>query len=104
MNAPDRPQAAGDDHGECKDDHFHPDAECYRDLWRHHRTAERAQHRSEHESEREHGSDVDPEGGRSFLIEHYDSEEPPVSSIFQRPMRRSCERGGKRDQAHVVAR
>src|SRR5262245_19624647 len=25
----DRPQAAGDHHGECKNDHFHPDAECH---------------------------------------------------------------------------
>src|SRR5882724_9304170 len=45
----DRPQAADDDHGECKNDHLHPDAECHRDFWRHHRAAERAQHCSEHE-------------------------------------------------------
>src|SRR6266571_4158250 len=104
QGAIDRPQAAGDDHGECKNDHLHPDAERYRDFWRHHRTAERAQHRSEHEGEREHEGDVDPEGGRSFLIEHHDGEEAPVSGIFQRPMGRRGERGGKRYQAHVVAR
>src|SRR5262245_45046291 len=59
----DRPQAAGDHHGERKNDHFDPDAECHRDFWCHHRAAERTQHRSEHEGEREHEGDVDPEGG-----------------------------------------
>src|SRR5215510_6185668 len=63
----DRPQAAGDDHGERKNDHLHPDAECHRDLWRHHCTPERAQHRPEHEGEGEHDGDVDAEGGRGLL-------------------------------------
>src|SRR5262249_23245995 len=90
----DRPQAAGDDHGECEDDHLHSDAERHRDLWRHHRAAERAQHRSEHEGEREYDGDVDPEGGRGLLIEYHDGEEAPISRIFQRPMGHGRERGG----------
>src|SRR5215470_6654162 len=35
----DRSQAAGDHHGECKNDDLDSDAECHRDFWRHHRTA-----------------------------------------------------------------
>src|SRR5215475_3859774 len=90
----DRSQAAGDDNSECKNNHFHPDAECHRDFWRHHRASERAQHRSEHEGEREHDGDIDPEGGRGLLIEYHDGEEAAVSGIFQRPMGRRRERGG----------
>src|SRR5262249_33305560 len=82
----DRPQAAGDDHGERKNDHLHPDAKRHRDFWRHHRAAERAQHRSEHKGEGEHDGDVDPESGCGLLIEYHDGEEAPVSGIFQRPM------------------
>src|SRR5215510_14788560 len=100
----DRPQAAGDDHGKREDDHLYPDAERYRDLWRHYRAAERAQHRPEHEGEREHDGDIDAEGRRGLLIEHHDREEASIAGIFQRPMGHGRERDRKRDQAHVIAR
>src|ERR1044071_1249177 len=50
----DRPQPAGDHHGECKNDYLDPAADGHRDLWRHHRSAEGAQDRSEHEGDGEH--------------------------------------------------
>src|ERR1700728_1020891 len=97
--AVDRPHAADRHHREGEHDHLDTDAERHRDLRRHDRPAERAQHGAEDERGGIDHRNIDAARGRQLAIENHHGEEAAPSGVFERPARSKSEQSRESDEA-----